>query len=366
MSNKTQLQQNNTELQAHLQDILGLPTAAEIAAGASTGQYVWKKYEYEPDSVIQLENPTIDITATWSNNKDSFEITDSSFNETLLQYITPEFYDGFTSSIAVGSAHNKFIMINNALHYYDYFDTSDPSQKNDYTVVLVGVSKGYIAVTTHVIDTATYSFDGIKSIKKSGFKNLIGYAVSDSPTAYPNDGVQDGYWYERIDKLQKGLNILERREDGSASKICLNYDGETLDKENGLGEGAGSYAICAAEEVTIIADTLRNSGSSFSIAFYIGFRERCKKAKLKIKDTLDVGGSSVTIQYAKKLWVSNMTSITVGSGTYRYGLGSSKTETIYAEPNSKPSGWDSRWNYYGTSSYNTVVWGVSEEQFDAM
>ncbi|MEY8367528.1 hypothetical protein AALA24_02055 [Anaerovoracaceae bacterium 42-11] len=366
MSNKTQLQQNNTELQAHLQDILGLPTAAEIAAGASTGQYMWKKYEYEPDSVIQLENPTIDITATWSNNKDSFEITDSSFNETLLQYITPEFYDGFTSSIAVGSAHNKFIMINNALHYYNYFDTSDPSQKNDYTVVLVGVSKGYIAVVRNVIDTATYSFDGIKSIKKSGFKNLIGYVVSDSPTAYPNNGVQDGFWYERIDKLQKGLNILERREDGSARKICLNYDGETLDRYNGLGDGLGSKTICSAEEVEIIADTLNDDASGGSILFYINSVSEHKKVKLKIKDALNMLFSSATIQYAKKLWVSNMTSITINSGTYRYGLGSSETETIYAEPNSKPSGWDSRWNYYGTSKYNTVVWGVSEEQFDAM
>lgn len=362
MSNKTQLQQNNTKLQAHLQDILGLPTAAEIAAGASTGQYVWKKYEWIPD------NPRNDLSFTGtipavSSATEYMTISNENFDLGLIEDFK-SFFDGFSAN----GSYPKFVIgTNGSLQLW-----ADASGAAASVSVINSFSldnKKLIfdnTATTYTDKVYDFSSNDVKLTEPAHTGELIGYVVSDYPTAYPNDGVQDGFWYERIDKLQKGLNILERREDGSASKICLNYDGETLDKDNGLGEGAGSYAICAAEEVTIIADTLRNSGSSFSIAFYIGFRERCKKAKLKIKDTLDVGGSSVTIQYAKKLWVSNMTSITVGSGTYRYGLGSSKTETIYAEPNSKPSGWDSRWNYYGTSSYNTVVWGVSEEQFDAM
>ena len=345
MSNKTQLQQNNTELQAHLQDILGLPTAAEIAAGASTGQYGWKKYEYVPADTVT--NPS--FTVGFAAYQTVHPITDENFDLTKVGENWKEFFNGFSSG------GNKFTLSDNTLSF---------SSKN--FIAFDPINKTFTTDDSWKTGSpVNFSYNGIKIFTEEK-KEFISFVVSDDEAPYPDGGVQNGYWYERIDKLQKGLNILERREDGSASKICLNYDGETLDKDNGLGEGAGSYAICAAEEVTIIADTLRNSGSSFSIGFYISFRERCKKAKLKIKDTLDVGGSSVTIQYAKKLWVSNMTSITVGSGTYRYGLGSSKTETIYAEPSSKPSGWDSRWNYYGTSSYNTVVWGVSEEQFDAM
>ena len=48
MSNKTQLQSNNIELNKILQNVLDLPNVEDIAEDASSGLYVWKKFEYYP------------------------------------------------------------------------------------------------------------------------------------------------------------------------------------------------------------------------------------------------------------------------------------------------------------------------------
>ncbi len=352
MSNKDMILQNNKQLLLHKQDILDLPTAAEIAAEASTGLYVWKKCNYTPEESVS----GLTFTATFpviTAEKDYCNIVAENYDTSRIDNFI-DFYDGFHRT---DSAYYLFEKTNDKLYYNQGGVGSEVTKAEPDKITFSG------NMTRLVEQVYTFTCNSAKSLK-SVIGEIAGYVVSDSPTSYPDGGVQDGFWYERIDKLQKGLNILARREDGSASKICLNYDGQTLNRNNGLGAGTGSSAICSAEEVEIIADELQDEAGTYGISFWS--RGYPQKEKLKIKDSITLQSSSI-VQYAKKLWVSNVTSISFpNGGTYKYGLGSNQTEAIYAEPSSQPSGWDSRWNYYGTNNFNTVVWGVSEEQFDAM
>lgn len=192
MSNKTQLQQNNTELQAHLQDILGLPTAAEIAAGASTGQYVWKKYQYTPEqTVTDVHMTSANIT---DSNKMQFVLAS---NMCDLTKVDASFFVG--AAFSVTSTNNQTFSATivsatkaNSTSHSNYTCTL---AYNPDTKTLTATIDGSTLMSGWTYSSGTFV---LSSATIPAQKEFVSYVVSDSPTAYPNDGVQDGYWYENL------------------------------------------------------------------------------------------------------------------------------------------------------------------------
>ena len=140
------------------------------------GLYVWKKYQAVIYPTIQMESFTITNTSDMviqlaSTEKDLSEI-DSSFlngySATRSDGTTIEFTD---SQITVPLGTPSY--------------TYDPSTQQVYATSGAGI------ITT----------SGWPDLTKKTDKTFADYVVSDSETAYPDGGLQDGYWYEKVNTI---------------------------------------------------------------------------------------------------------------------------------------------------------------------
>lgn len=191
MSNKTQLQTNNTNLQTVLSNVLGLPTEESCKNGA----YVWKRKKATSYSVA---NPVVAIPGELSTGS---PVTSSDVD---LDTLTDEFFDGFSYMTA---SEYYFLYENGQLYY-----------------VASGTKKeAYYDRTAHTltIPSTSGSFAGDAKFQYTGTKNwtLIedsGFTVSDQSTAYPDGGMQGEYYYE---KVNEGIDLLSLT---GYSKIAIN------------------------------------------------------------------------------------------------------------------------------------------------
>lgn len=176
MSNKTQLQSNNIQLQAHLQDILALPNVNDV----KNGQYVWKKYEI--DKSTEILNPK--FTADFVPSRDPhLKIINKNFGmPTEATYI--DFFDGFKDSSGRVFTKDGDRLKTPWGYVYTYYESQNAMHLR----------------TTHGTEQPTeFTFTGTKQITTNEqMKNFVGYVVSDNESAYPDDGEKDGYWYERV------------------------------------------------------------------------------------------------------------------------------------------------------------------------
>lgn len=168
MSNKSQLQTNNADLQSILSTVLGLPTQESCKNGA----YVWKKYNKIPGGTIEItqltgaENPTV------------LQLSSSDID---LSSIDGNFFTGITTTLTEIIDHEVIFTSATTL-------TIDGTQ---YTY-------SYNASTAQIIINSTgYADHYWYSISIEEVKTFISYVVSDSESAYPDGGTQDGYWYEK-------------------------------------------------------------------------------------------------------------------------------------------------------------------------
>ena len=199
MSNKSQLQTNNTDLQSILSTVMGLPTQESC----KTGQYVWERYEYTPERTVT--NPTFKF-ATISSSVSTIKITSDSVD---LTKVTSEFFAGFTFTDTTGTSCNfklntgtsdgeliMFMGLSVTLNY-------DPKSTSFVQAGSMGIG------TACSGRTATYNGNKTLPASQGAF---LDYVVSDSETAYPDGGTQDGYWYEKVvgvDILYKGFAELK-------------------------------------------------------------------------------------------------------------------------------------------------------------
>lgn len=191
MSNKTQLQTNNTNLQTVLSNVLGLPTEESC----KTGGYVWKKCEYIPATTvsdvtytnISVSNYTLYITVN-SNSYDLTKVNSSFFiglECTIKQSSSSSSYLKFTiTSKTEATQYNAYDGATTTCTY-----TYDASNKT-LTIKPSG-STALSSYTSPYVSSFTFSTDAEES------KILLGYVVSDNESAYPDGGMQGGYWYEK-------------------------------------------------------------------------------------------------------------------------------------------------------------------------
>ena len=55
-------------------------------------------------------------------------------------------------------------------------------------------------------------------------KVFIEYVVSDNPTAYPDGGTKDGYWYEKVVEGVAGIDFGEVTLASTATSVTVNHN----------------------------------------------------------------------------------------------------------------------------------------------
>lgn len=317
MTQKQLITANNAELEKHKQDILSLPMADVV----KNGKYVWKKYEYTPAETIQVINPKSTLTYYKS---DSFKVSSDDYN---VNSVDISFFNGFTLAVA---KYNQYI-INDG---YVTINGRNIEVVYDKTNAILTV-KG---VTYSSSDSGTLNYNGIKTYEKEEkIGGLIGYIVSDLETAYPDGGEKDGYWYERVACEKYGVFIHRLTEDGYPVDITVKKN-RFMDHEYYNVPGN----LKALERMKI--DTAIIEKNSFYNAF-----------------------SDAIYKGTTNLWISKkIEEIKADNSYYPFKNCSGTRLKIYMEQETPPVGWHDNWRNYSSSSKYTVVYGVTEEQFDAL
>ena len=227
-----------------------------LGGGKPEGLYVWKKYKYNPP--VTVSNPSITITCpSTSGNKLNITSADidiktlwedlwsTSSNKDLSRILTDAYGNisewKSSSGISIGLASSMtskigFVSKNGTDGIsYLYKDTSIPT----YCVFVMGASSNFS------VYAGTYTFNGEYKISDSSVE-FIDYVVSDKETAYPDGGVQDGFYYE---KVSEGITP----EMFGCSKIAVD---EFIPTANGsMSATTVQHSLGEIPKAVIIADT---------------------------------------------------------------------------------------------------------------
>ena len=212
MSNKSDLQQHNVDLSNILSIADGLPLEEVIKALASQGQYVWKKYKYTPK--VEVTNPQFIINT--NNGSNLVSITNSTMDLTRVDM--EDFLIGFIGS---NKSLPKFVN-ENGLRFATS-STQNSQMVNNITVLdetsaEITLLNG--AGLTWVDEVMTYT--GIKTTNE--IFELENFVVDNSSAAYPDGGLQDGYWYERAEKRGYSVSIGDVTPSSNVEQITVNHD----------------------------------------------------------------------------------------------------------------------------------------------
>lgn len=211
---------------------------------------------------------------------------------------------------------------------------------------------------------------------------FITNVVDEKSEKYPEDGIFENFYYEKAEIPEIGVfyedyigafptTVRYRCGEIPVSMFDRGRNGDTSFRENEPIESK-------IERVVIEADTIRE------YAFRAKFLMKKYKAKIKasvIKTKAFAfsfsGNSSYNEKEISKVWLAKKC-VTVENrifdnenlidGTH-YLFGNIETITLYCEHEAKPETFHNSFNYgYGhvVSASCTVIWGVSEAEFDAL
>lgn len=113
-----------------------------------------------------------------------------------------------------------------------YIMAVDASIGSTYTPKTSGKELWFIPSDATLTGGTGYgSADTVTSYKVDTLKSVLDFAVSDDPTAYPDGGEQDGYWYE---KVVEGVDLIQ----------SFGYTKYAIDKFTLSSEIAVKYNTC--------------------------------------------------------------------------------------------------------------------------
>lgn len=189
MGNKQQLRTNNSGLSTALTNIQGLPIIDDVKHGL----YAWKKYEY---GNLVLKHPAIKLKQSAESSTGNFYWNIEGLSDDIKRIVGADFFDGFTTNSFrfVYGVNGLKCVPNNA----EYSAISDVTTYDSTTMKLHtrgNLSSSWGGSDLEFTCDGEKEVDGIKAAGK-----FINYTVSDNPTKYPENGVQDGYWYEKMVK----------------------------------------------------------------------------------------------------------------------------------------------------------------------
>ena len=152
----------------------------------SEGLYVWTRHYYTPEETIT--NPTfVGVEPILNSAYDRIKIEDESFDITRISDFKT-FFNGFNST------DGRMLYIeNDVLKWYKPRAAQTISTFNTSSKLLLTKT----TTTTLKEERYTYVFSGTKTLKPV-IGNIKDYVIDDDPSAYPNGGTKDGYYYELL------------------------------------------------------------------------------------------------------------------------------------------------------------------------
>lgn len=191
-TNKQKLQTNNANL-AKIEDYL------------PHGQYVWKKYNYYIKPSMVANNQDLHSDVFYIFNSSDYQVTSSDFSLSKL--------DGGQT---VGTSQTIYFTYTDKL-YWSY----TKGGKDDYQYRVDTNSDNLLIVASNY----SCNFAGLTSIKftEPSIGDFIDFVVSDSESAYPDGGTQDGYWYEKVTEGITG-EIITFTPSSNAQSITVQHN----------------------------------------------------------------------------------------------------------------------------------------------
>lgn len=148
---------------------------------------MWTRHYYTPEETIT--NPTfVGVEPILDEAYAQMVIEDESFDITRISDFKT-FFDGFSST----SEGRRLYLKNDLLRWY--------VPNFEYIIKQFNISKKKLITETtsssYKEKRCTYVFSGTKTLKPV-IGNIKDYVVDNDPTAYPNGGTKDGYYYELL------------------------------------------------------------------------------------------------------------------------------------------------------------------------
>lgn len=232
MSNKTQLQTNNTNLQTVLSNVLGLPTEESCKNGA----YVWKKCKSK--SPIGIASLSASGTSTVITLESSEGVTEETLDGAV-----------FTATMIDGTYSCTFTL--------SYANGSKTFSSTDVYGGNYSYSNGVITLNTTFAFTSS-QFNASNITFPDVEPEFIDFVVSDNESAYPDGGTQDGYWYERV---VEGVDLMTML---GCTKMTINkitfateqYDGTQIPHSHGY---APKYIIMTTSSIPDTPYTVKDA-----------------------------------------------------------------------------------------------------------
>ena len=192
--------------------------------------------------------------------------------------------------------------------------------------------------------------------------DFVDFVVSDNASAYPDGGEQGGYWYEMVEeKNNNGLiELYDYNSAGQAETAVYTipaYLQDIVIFNNTLYQNFSKYLT----NITIIAPKIITN------QFANHFNRAQVSAKIKLKTSYLGGKIFDGMNRANKFFIPKGVDISYAYDTSYAPLASTPAGgVIYTEETSKPSYYGTYWNCYSFANTLTVMWGVTEEEFDAL
>ena len=279
MSNKTQLQENNTKLNTILSNALGLPTQESM----KNGKYVWKKSKRGIDSVEVKGSYTTKIVPY------GFLInTGKALFDSNKKYIGKPNDSNFPIGI-----EGVYILA---------------SLTNNTGGIIEGEAIYYIS---SIFQGSAYNVEMYNDYKINYTETFISYVVSDNPNEYPDKAVHsDGFYYEKVVGLDLLLKIT------GSNKIAVDKFVKASDTtiNNQVKHSLGTipkYAIINTAEWEKL--TYSGSGGGIKYGFITCFGTNSDKRAMYGHNYEGQGGSSSN--YSNYITV-NDAYVILDKGTY--------------------------------------------------
>lgn len=165
--------------------------ARKVSDHKGEGQYVWKKY-------ANVDPTAITLTQIVGGNPFKLQITSSVYD---LSAVDGSWFIGMKGTYTGVKVYEYTFLDNDTINLNGY----------DYTFIYDATTQTF-TIPANVQNIIPWTVD-------TAPKPFIDYVVNDDETAYPNNGLLDGYYYE---KGESGLYAWEKYEYTTTSKSYTN------------------------------------------------------------------------------------------------------------------------------------------------
>ena len=208
-------------------NILSLTSSLEVlyeGSGSGSGNlYTWEKWSGEPDSVV-MGGATKLILASYSAAEqrtstvvcaDSYSVIDGNI---VLNNPSDSVSIAYSSNDAnkADAFAGKYIKVTVRSSMYGMLEPT-------YYYIPSDADAVYTETGAYVITGRTVIIENVQALQLS---SMIEYATSENPNAYPDNGMQDGYWYVKCGDSNISVTKLSDIDGNSLAEL----DTQTFDE----------------------------------------------------------------------------------------------------------------------------------------